>query len=69
VYLIIKTIYSHPDEYKGVHAVLRQWTPKNAVRIHVSPFHPGAIRYFKETSVWTSEMEKHNQDLIAKRRR
>lgn len=69
VSVILKTIYDHYDEYKGSHSVLPQWTPKNGLRIHATPFHPGAIRYFKEKGLWTAEVEKRNQELIAKRRR
>lgn len=68
-YVVLKTIYDHYDEYKGSHSVLPQWTPKNGVRIHVTPFHPGAIRYFKEEGLWTSQVEKRDQELIADRRR
>lgn len=65
---ILRTIYDHYDEYKGSHSVLPQWTPENGIRIHVSPFHPGAISVFKEKGVWSAEAEKRNQELIAKRR-
>jgi len=69
VSVILKTIYEHYDEYKGSHSVLPQWTQKNGLRVHVTPFHPGAIAYFKEQGLWTPEVEKRNQELIAKRRR
>jgi TRAP transporter TAXI family solute receptor len=29
----------------------------------VLPFHPGAVRYFKEKGVWTADMEQHSQRL------
>jgi len=66
---IMRTVYDHYDEYKGSHSVLPEWTAENAVRIHVAPFHPGAIAYLKERGVWTAAVEKHNQELIAKRRK
>ena len=66
---ILKTIYNHYDEYKGSHSVLPEWTPENGTRLHVTPFHPGAISYYKEKGLWTAEVEKRNQELIGKRRR
>ncbi|MBI2997227.1 MAG: TAXI family TRAP transporter solute-binding subunit [Deltaproteobacteria bacterium] len=66
---ILKTIFDHYDEYKGSHSVLPEWTPANGIRIHVTPFHPGAISYYKEKGLWTAEVEKRNQELIAKRRK
>ena len=69
VSIILKTIYDHYDEYKGSHSVLPEWSPDNGIRIHVTPFHPGAISYFKEKGLWTAEVEKRNQELVTKRRR
>jgi len=66
---ILKTIYDHYDEYKGSHSVLPEWTAENGIRIHVTPFHAGAVRYYKEKGLWTAQVEKRNQELIAKRRR
>ena len=66
---ILRTIYDHYDEYKGSHSVLPEWTPENGTRLHVTPFHPGAISYYKEKGLWTAEVEKRNQELIGKRRR
>ena len=66
---ILRTLYEHYDEYKGSHSVLPEWTLKNAIRIHVIPFHPGAISYFKEKGIWTAAVEKQNQELIARRRK
>lgn len=28
------------------------------------PFHPGAIKYFKEIGIWSDEMEAKNQKLL-----
>ena len=28
------------------------------------PYHPGAIKYYKEINAWTPEAEKHNQMLL-----
>lgn len=69
VSVILRTLYSHYDEYKGSHAVLPEWSAENGIRLHVIPFHPGAISYFKEKGIWTAQVEKRNQELIARRRR
>jgi uncharacterized protein len=66
---ILKTIFDHYDEYKGSHSVLAEWSPQNGIRIHATPYHPGAISYYKEKGLWTAEVEKRNQELLAKRRR
>jgi len=28
------------------------------------PFHPGAIRYFKEKKLWTPELQKEQEELV-----
>ncbi len=66
---LLRTIYAHYDEYKGSHSVLPQWSAENAVRLHITPFHPGAIAYFKERKIWTADVEKQNQELLAKRKK
>jgi TRAP transporter TAXI family solute receptor len=65
VYTYMKTIYSHYDEYKDVHAMLGQWTPQRGVQGFPIPMHPGAIKYFKEMGLWTQKEEALNQKLIA----
>ncbi|MEL7173003.1 MAG: C4-dicarboxylate ABC transporter, partial [Pseudomonadota bacterium] len=32
----------------------------------VSPYHEGAIKYFKEAGVWTDAAQAHNDKLIAR---
>jgi TRAP transporter TAXI family solute receptor len=66
---IMRAVYSHYDEYKASHSVLPEWTAENAARIHVVPFHPGAISYLKERGVWGAANDKRNQELLAKRRK
>jgi TRAP transporter TAXI family solute receptor len=66
---ILRTLYGHYDEYKGSHSVMPQWSLENSIRLHVIPFHVGAIAYFKEKGIWTAAAEKRNQELIAQRRK
>jgi TRAP transporter TAXI family solute receptor len=30
----------------------------------VSPYHEGAVRYFKEKKLWTEELDRHNRELV-----
>lgn len=68
IYEITKAIYDHYNEYKDVHPNLPLWTVENAVRLDpmAVPFHPGAIKYYKEKGVWTAEHEKRQKEILAK---
>jgi TRAP transporter TAXI family solute receptor len=66
VYTVLKTMYDHWDEWKGVHPLAKQWTLKKATEIVVAPFHEGAVRFFKEKGVWTPELEKLQEAELAR---
>ena len=67
VYQVIKTVYTHHDEWKGVHPLARQATLKKALELVVVPFHDGAIRYYKEAGVWTPELAAKQKELLDKK--
>jgi len=51
VYKMLKVIYEHTDELIVVHPGAKQFIYENAKRGITFPFHPGAIKYFKEVGV------------------
>jgi len=67
VYQIVKALFEHYDDLKLVHKAARHWTVKNSLKKFHIPFHPGAVKYFKEIGAWTSKHEKRQQELIRKK--
>lgn len=63
VYEWTKSLFSHLKDFHAVHASARQYTVKNSVEASTIPFHPGAIRYFKEIGSWSSEMDNLQSKL------
>ena len=64
VYDIMKALYGNFEDFKLAHKAARHWTVKNSLAKFHIPFHPGAIRYFKEIKAWKPEHEKKQQDLL-----
>jgi uncharacterized protein len=55
VYKIVKTVYEgKPDLIKALGAFAR-FNPKNMVRKSSVPYHPGAIKAYKELGIWPAK--------------
>ena len=55
VYQFTKTLYEQRAEVVKIHPAGKAINPKNIVKDTGTPFHPGAIRYFKEIGIWQDE--------------
>lgn len=52
VYEVTKMLWERREEVAGKHPAGRAINPANAVRDTGTPFHPGAIRYYREIGIW-----------------
>jgi len=66
VYKLTKGIYNGYDIYSPMHPSLKLWTAEGALQTDrfLSPYHPGAIKFFKDAGVWTSTHEKRQAQLL-----
>ncbi|NWG75524.1 MAG: TAXI family TRAP transporter solute-binding subunit [Rubrivivax sp.] len=65
-YRIIKTLLGpHYEELKLVHTTAKEYNVQGTVNQFCIPFHPGAIRYYKEIGVWKEEHEKKQRAILA----
>ncbi len=63
---VLKALWEHEAELGPVHPILKEWTRGRAVAPDVTiPYHPGAVRFFKERAVWKPEMDQVQQKLQA----
>ena len=59
---MVKVMLEHFDEYKGNAPGANGWAiDRQKFDQAFVPYHPGAIRYFKEIGIWSEAAEKTNQ--------
>jgi TRAP transporter TAXI family solute receptor len=60
----LKSTWERIDQLPPLHPQFREWTRDRLASADVMvPYHPGAVRFFRERAVWTAEMEKTQQRL------
>lgn len=50
-YEVTKAVFSNLDEFKKLHPALANMTKENMLQGNSVPYHPGAIKYFKEVAL------------------
>ena len=62
----LKAVWNDIAQLVPIHPMFREWTRERAVDPDVTiPYHPGAIRFYKERSVWKAGMDQAQQKLLS----
>ena len=57
-YEVVKALWEYNQELGAAYPALKEWRPERMVsKDAFIPFHPGAIKFFKEKQLWNKEME------------
>ena len=64
VYNMTKAMVELFEDYKDGAPGNNGWDIKRQIFAWAIPMHDGAIKYFKERSLWTAEHQKHNDALV-----
>ena len=68
VYAMTKAMVELFPKYKGASPGINGWALDKQNFEWVVPYHPGAVRYFKEIGKWTDKAEAHNAKLIERQK-
>lgn len=64
-YEITKALWENYQELGAFHPMLKLWTKDRfASEVAVVPYHPGAIKLYKEKGAWTDELQAHQEKLL-----
>lgn len=65
VYAVVKTIWEHVDEFHSLHPAAKEWSVGDVLKLRIAPWHPGAIRYYKERGLWNPDLDKAQKQLLS----
>ncbi|MBI2998918.1 MAG: PhnD/SsuA/transferrin family substrate-binding protein [Deltaproteobacteria bacterium] len=64
-YQIVKALWEHNNELGAAFHLLKTWVPDRMVSNRATiPYHPGAVKFFKEKGAWSKEMDKLQAELL-----
>jgi TRAP transporter TAXI family solute receptor len=65
-YAVVKALWDNIKDLWAAHPSLRSWVRSRMVsKAAYIPYHPGAIRFYKEKGLWTKQMDELQAKLLA----
>jgi TRAP transporter TAXI family solute receptor len=62
---VLKGVWEHVEALPPIHPIFREWTRDRAVDPDVTlPYHPAAVRFYRERGAWTAGMDQAQQRLL-----
>jgi TRAP transporter TAXI family solute receptor len=65
IYQAVKMVYEHKDAFNTYHPACKLFSTQSVKRVDTLPYHPGAVKYYKEVGVWTKKEDARQAKLLA----
>jgi len=65
IYELTKALWEHEDELIKKPGLFEWTRDRFLFTEHMVPYHPGAIKFYKEKGLWTKDMEEFQQEVLA----
>jgi TRAP-type uncharacterized transport system substrate-binding protein len=62
---VLRAAWEHSEKLAPIHVIFKEWTRERMASPDVTmPYHPAAIRFYKERGVWKAEHDQAQQRLL-----
>jgi TRAP transporter TAXI family solute receptor len=62
----LRVMWDNTDKLAPIHPLFKEWTRERATDHEATiPYHPGAVRFYKERKAWPAEMDAAQQKLMS----